>query len=233
MFSSNEETWMGNSGFCFWESGWLLDLNADGALGDYYIVSLARARPPFSLFFFNVFCSPPSPTLQKHHDHQHQACFHPSCPAAHHPPATSANQQSYITHPSNPLNSSMAWQRTLLQASSSSSPAAHTCTIMYARAQIIFKKHTHCTRNASTPVSTQLIIQNIIKQAHKLLLLTHTLSHRTPHSKPVNILSDMQEERHYLPSSAWSRNRMSSPAHAHKNTHTFTQTHTHTLLHTH
>lgn len=32
----------------------------------------------------------------------------------------------------------------------------------------------------------------------------------------------MQEERHYLPSSAWSRNRMSSPAHAHTNTHFYT-----------
>lgn len=65
---------------------------------------------------------------------------------------------------------------------------------------------------------TQLIIQNpsLIKHGHK----------RPPHTQPSTLKtckhSDMQEERHYLPSSAWSRNRMSSPAHAHTNTHFYT-----------
>lgn len=104
----------------------------------------------------------------------------------------------------------------LLQASSSSSAA---CTHKYVCKSTNYIYKTHYTHSASTPMPTQLIIQKS--------LCIHT---NTPlHSKPVNILSDMQEERHYLPSSAWSRNRMSSPAHAHRDTHTQTHTFTHSL----
>lgn len=141
-----------------------------------------------------------------------------ACPAA--PLLVDASQQShrYVTHPSTP--ESHPWpDNCLLQAQSSSLAAAYTRSNMYARAPIIFQ-NTHSPRNASTP------------SEHKTLLNRHTIyfcKHihtcictdiRTQHFEPVNILSDMQEKRYYLPSSALSRNRMSSSAHARKNAHT-------------